>query len=78
LTHDAEGEIALQLAPARAQDAHSGFCGRRARRREQRRLADSGQPFDHEEPAPPSASRGQRRLDPRQLRAPLEQRPNDY
>ena len=42
--------------------------------REQRRLADPGRPFDYNEPAAPRASVGERRLDPRQLIAPLEQR----
>ena len=75
LTHDSEGEIALQLGPPRPQHAHSAVCCRRPRRREQRRLADAGRPLDHHEPAAARASLGQRRLDPRQLFAPIEELP---
>jgi len=74
LPHHAEGEIDLHLGRARPQDAHSALCRCSARRGEQRRLADPGRPFDHHEPAAPRASVGQRRLDPRQLIVPLEER----
>ena len=74
LTHDSEGEIALQLGPARPQHAHPAVCRRRPRRGEQRRLADPGRPLDHHEPAAPGASLGQGRFDPRQLLASFEER----
>jgi len=73
LTHDAEGEFALQLSSAGTKDAHAAASRRSSRRREQRRLADPGGPFDHHELASLRASLGQRRLDPRQLLTSFEQ-----
>ena len=75
LTHHAEGEVALELGPSRTENAHAALCSRRSRRREQRRLADPGRPFEHDERAEPRASLGQRGLDPRQFLAPFEEVP---
>ena len=74
LTHDSEGEIALQLRSPRTKHAHAALRSGRPRGPEQRRLADPGRPFDYQEPAAPCAGLGKRRLDLRQFLAPLEQR----
>ena len=74
LTHHSEGEVTLQLGPARPQHAHPAVCRRRPRRREQRRLTNPGRSFDHQEPASARASFGQRRFDPRQLLAAFKER----
>ncbi len=74
LTHHSESEIALELRPPRPKHAHSRVCCRGPRRGKQRGLTNPSRPFDHQERAPSRASLGQRRLDPRQLLIPLEQR----
>ena len=74
LAHDPERELAFQLRPARAKHAHACVCRGAARGGEQRRLTDSGRPFDDQEPSASGAGVGQRRFDARQLLAPLEQR----
>ena len=74
LTDDSEREIALELGPARAEHAHSARQRRSPRGRDQCRLADPGRPLDYDECAAPGASFGQRRFDPQQFLAPLEQR----
>ena len=65
--------VSISVARARSTRIPPSAAAVRARR-EQRRLADPGRPFDHHEPAAPDASVGERRLDSRQLIAPLEQR----
>ena len=74
LADDAEGELPLQLGPARTEDPHPTVRAQRARRRKQRGLTDPGRPLDHHEPATACARLGQRRFDPRQLAASLQQR----
>ena len=76
LAHHAEGEVALELRPARAEHAHAALCGGGTCRGEQRGLADPGRPFDHEERPVARAGLGERRLDPRELLGPLEQEPD--
>jgi hypothetical protein len=56
LTYNAEGEVALQLGPPRPENTHSAVCRRRPRLSEQRRFANPGRPFDHQEPASSRAS----------------------
>jgi len=74
LTHHSEGELPLQFGPTRAKHPHSEARSRRPRRLEQSRLPYSSRPFDHNEPPASAAGLCQRRFDPRQLLAPLEQR----
>ena len=73
LTHDSEGEIALQLRPPRPQHVHPAVSSRGPRRSEQCSLADPGRAFDDRERAQTRAGRGKHRLDPRQLLAPFEE-----
>ena len=75
LTHDPEGEVALEFGSPRTEHAHSALCRCGSRRREQSRLADPRRPFKDDEGAAPGASLGQRGLDPRQLLAPFEELP---
>jgi hypothetical protein len=49
LAHDAEGELLLELASARAQDAQAGASGEPAGLRHQRGLPDARRSLDHED-----------------------------
>ena len=73
LDHDAERELALQHAAARAQDRHLLRLGQLRGRSEQRALADPGRSLDQHDP--PRAGRGdaQRTADLRQLGLTLQQ-----
>ena len=73
LAHDAEGEVALELGAAGAQDARGAVVRGGARRGEHRRLADPGWPFDDDGRPGAGARAGDRGLDARQLAVALEQ-----
>ena len=73
LAYHAECEVAFQLRTARPQHAHPAAGGDGPDRGQQRRLADARGPLDHHERAASGARIGERRLDPRELLAPLEQ-----
>ena len=74
LPHDAEGEVALELGSARAQDAHLLSRGGSAGGRQHGRLADARRPLDDQKAASAGARPREGRLDPGELLAPLEQR----
>ena len=73
LAHDAEGEVALELGPARAQDARRAVVGGGPRGGQHRRLADPGGSLDDHRRAPALARARDRRLDARKLAIALEQ-----
>jgi hypothetical protein len=75
LTNDAKREVALQLGSARAKGTHAVRRRFGAHGIEQRRLSDPGRPFDDHEAPMPRARVGEGRSDPRELLAPLKQRP---
>ena len=77
LADDPERKLALELGPASTKDSHAARRRRCPRRVEQRSFADARRSLDDDQPAPPKASVGQRRFDPRELVAALEQRPRD-
>ena len=71
--HDAEAEVALELAAARFEDGQAGRAGEARGLLEQPRLADPGRPLDREEPAAAAARRADERLQPVHLSLSLEQ-----
>ena len=73
LAHHAEGEVALELGAARAQEARRPVLGGDPGGREDGRLADPGRSFDdHAAPRSP-ARRGDRRVDAPKLALALEE-----
>ena len=72
LAHHAEGEVALELAAARAQRPRPRRVGHGARGADERRLADARRALDHQQAAAAVLRPRHRRLDARQLRVALE------
>ena len=72
LAHDAEGEVALELAAARAQRPRARGVRERAGGADEGRLADARGPLDHEQAAVATLRARHRGLDARQLGVALE------
>src|SRR5262249_18302401 len=73
LSYDTEGELALELGTARPEHAHLGLHRGCTSCCDESRLADPGGALDPDERAAAPTSLPERRLDPCQLRASLEQ-----
>ena len=72
LPDHAEGEVALELATARAQGPRPRRLGDRPHGADERRLADARRALDHEQAAVAALRPRHRRLDARELRITLE------
>jgi hypothetical protein len=73
LPDDAEGELALELGPARGQHGEALALGLAADRANQRRLADPRRPLDEQAAAGTASGRAEHLCGLPELRAPLEQ-----
>ena len=73
LAHHAEGEVALELRAARAQEARRSVLAGDPGGREDGRLADACRPFDHHAAPRSLARRGDRGIDAAQLPLALEE-----